>query len=202
MEEKARRSGKNVEAGSAGELRGDGETVTTIWTIGHSTRPFDKFVELLHAHQITLLADIRTVPKSRFNPQFTRESLERELPKKEIRYQHMAELGGFRKPSKNSINTAWRNSGFRGYADYMQTNEFATAIENLIALANSERVAIMCAEGNPHQCHRSLVSDALVARGVTVLHITSRQSGKPHEITPFARVEGIRITYPGLFEGG
>ncbi len=174
--------------------------MTTIWTIGHSTRPFDKFVELLHIHEITLLADIRTVPKSKFNPQFTRESLEQELLKVKIRYKHIIELGGFRKPTKDSINTAWRSGGFRGYADYMQTDEFGSAIENLISLANSERTAIMCAEGNPHQCHRSLVSDALVARGVTVLHITSRQTGKPHQITPFARIEGIRITYPGLFE--
>ncbi len=170
----------------------------TIYTIGHSNRPLAKLIELLHAHEITLLVDIRTVPKSRFNPQFTRESLEQELPKENIRYQHMQELGGFRKPSKNSINTAWRTSGFRGYADYMQTNEFEEAIGKLTSLANSERVAIMCAEGNPHQCHRSLVSDALVARGVTVLHITSRQSGKPHQITPFARIEGTSITYPGL----
>lgn len=174
--------------------------MTTIWTIGHSTRPFDKFVELLHIHEITLLADIRTVPKSKFNPQFSRESLENELPKVKIRYEHLAELGGFRKPLKGSINTAWRNGGFRGFADYMQTDEFASAIENLISMANSERVAIMCAEGNPHQCHRSLISDALVARGVTVLHITSRQTGKLHEITPFARIEGIRVTYPGLFD--
>ncbi len=172
--------------------------MTTIWTIGHSTRPFDKFVELLHLHGITLLADIRTVPKSRFNPQFTRESLERELPKANIRYLHMPELGGFRKPSKDSANTAWRSGGFRGYADYMMTREFQAALENLIAMANAEPVAIMCAEGNPYQCHRSLVSDALVARGVSVLHITSRQPGKPHQLTPFARIEGTSITYPTL----
>lgn len=169
---------------------------TAIYTIGHSTRPLEKFIEILQAHNITLLADIRTVPKSRHNPQFNRESLEEELPKAGIGYRHLPELGGLRHPSKDSINTAWDNSSFRGYADYMQTAEFATAIQNLIALAERQRVAIMCAEGNPFRCHRLLVADALSLRGVRVLHISSRKSAKEHRLTPFAHVEGLRITYP------
>jgi uncharacterized protein (DUF488 family) len=170
----------------------------TIYTIGHSNRPLTKLIELLRQHNIQILADIRTVPISRQNPQFTQESLEREMPNLKIRYLHLPELGGFRKPTKDSVNKAWRNGSFRGYADYMMTGEFQTAIEKLIALAMSDCVAIMCAEGNPYQCHRSLVSDALVARGVIMLHITSRQPGKQHQLTPFARIEGTSITYPSL----
>lgn len=180
--------------------------MTTIYAIGHSTRPLEKFIEILQSHGITLLADIRTVPKSRHNPQFNRESLEQELPKACVRYRHLPELGGLRRASKDSINTAWDNASFRGYADYMQTEPFAQAIQDLIALADdlpiselskSERVAIMCAEGNPFRCHRLLVADALTVRGVRVLHISSCRSAKEHRLTPFAHVEGLQITYPG-----
>ncbi len=170
--------------------------MSTIYAIGHSTRPLEDFVALLKAHGITLLADIRTIPKSRTNPQFNRESLETELPKAGIRYEHLKELGGLRRPAKDSINTAWQNTSFRGYADYMQTPEFASALQGLMELATGERVAIMCAEGNPFRCHRLLVADALTARGVHVLHISSRKTAKEHHVTPFARVEGTRVTYP------
>ena len=170
--------------------------MTTIYAIGHSTRPLDKFGEILKAHEISLLADIRTIPKSRHNPQFNEESLALELPKMGIKYRHLKDLGGLRHPSKDSINVGWENASFRGYADYMQTREFALALDELIKLAEEERVAIMCAEGNPFRCHRSLVADALTARGVGVLHISSRKNAKVHVLTPFAKVEGTRITYP------
>ncbi|MGE5264512.1 MAG: DUF488 family protein [Acidobacteriota bacterium] len=170
--------------------------MSAIYAIGHSTRPLDDFVELLKAHGITLLADIRTIPRSRHNPQFNRESLERELPKKGIQYRHLAELGGLRHSSRDSINLGWQNSSFRGYADYMQTRAFASAIRRLMELAKGERVAIMCAEGNPFRCHRLLVADALTVRGVHVLHISSRKSAKEHRLTSFAHAEGTRITYP------
>ena len=170
--------------------------MTTIYAIGHSTRAFEKFIELLHAHGISLLADIRTIPKSRHNPQFNREALETELPKAGIAYRHLKELGGLRHPAKDSINTAWENSSFRGYADYMQTEEFDHALQSLIALAEKERIAIMCAEGNPFRCHRLLVADALTVRGVRVLHISSRKTAKEHQVTSFARVNGSQITYP------
>ena len=130
------------------------------------------------------------------NPQFNEESLALELPKIGIQYRHLKELGGLRRSSKDSINGGWENASFRGYADYMQTQEFARALDELIALAERKRVAIMCAEGNPFRCHRSLVADALTVRGVSVLHITSRKSAKAHVLTPFAKVEGTRITYP------
>ncbi len=172
--------------------------MTTIYAIGHSTRPLDAFVEILQAHGITLLADIRTVPKSRHNPQFSQESLEQELPRRGIKYRHLGELGGLRHASKDSVNTGWENASFRGYADYMQTPEFQAALDWLVGLAADERVAIMCAEGNPFRCHRSLVADALTVRGITVLHISSRKSAKPHSLTPFAKVEGTRITYPSV----
>jgi uncharacterized protein (DUF488 family) len=170
--------------------------MTTIYAIGHSTRSLDDFVEMLQAHGVTLLADIRTVPKSRHNPQFSGESLERELPRHGIQYRHLKALGGLRHARQDSVNTGWENASFRGYADYMQTAEFEAALGDLMELAGEQRVAIMCAEGNPFRCHRSLVADALTVRGVTVLHISSRKSAKEHQLTPFAHVEGTRITYP------
>ncbi len=171
--------------------------MTEIFAIGHSTRPLDKFIEILSAHGVTLLVDIRTIPKSRHNPQFNAESLETELPKAGIQYRQLKELGGLRHASKDSINTGWQNASFRGYADYMQTAEFVHAIRDLMQMARGQHVAIMCAEGNPFRCHRSLVADALTVRGVRVWHISSRKSAREHTLTPFAQVEGTRITYPG-----
>lgn len=167
-----------------------------IYAIGHSTRPLDKFIEILLAHHITRLVDIRTIPRSRHNPQFNRESLEVELPKAKIKYRHLKELGGLRHASKDSLNLGWENTSFRGFADYMQTPAFEKGLAKLIALSEKHTVAIMCAEGNPFRCHRTLVADALTARGVSVLHISSRQSAKPHTLTAFAFVAGTRVTYP------
>ncbi len=171
--------------------------MSTIYAIGHSTRTWEEFRDILLAHGITKLVDIRTVPKSRHNPQFSQQALERELPKAGIAYEHMKALGGLRRPAKDSINTGWQNTSFRGYADYMQTREFVRAIRQLMETAKGERVAIMCAEGNPFRCHRSLVADALAVRRVRVLHISSKKSAREHKVTPFARVDGTRITYPG-----
>ena len=155
-------------------------------------------MELLKAHGVEQIVDIRTIPKSRHNPQFNKEALARTLPRHKVRYTHLPELGGLRHPNRDSINTAWRNDSFRGYADYMQTPEFADGIRELIALAKKRTTAIMCAESVPWRCHRSLVADALTARGVEVEHIMSKTSRKPHSYTPFARIEGERVTYPGL----
>lgn len=171
---------------------------TEIYAIGHSTRPLDKFVELLHAHRIETLADIRTVPRSRTNPQFNQENLARELPHAGIRYIHLKELGGLRRPQRDSVNLGWENASFRGFADYMQTAEFDAALDELVRLGEEGRTAIMCAEGNPFRCHRTLVADALTARGVRVFHISSRKTARPHAMTPFAHVEGTRLTYPAV----
>jgi uncharacterized protein (DUF488 family) len=169
--------------------------VITVFTIGHSTHPLEKFVQMLAAHGIEQLVDVRTIPKSRHNPQFNSDALERTLP---IVYRHMPGLGGLRRPRKDSINLGWKNASFRGYADYMQTREFDENLERLIELAGERRTAIMCAEAVPWRCHRSLIGDALLARGLEVEDILSESSRKPHRYTPFARVEGTRVTYPGL----
>jgi uncharacterized protein (DUF488 family) len=154
------------------------------------------FVELLQAHQINILADIRTVPRSRTNPQFNLENLAQDLPRAGIRYVHLKALGGLRRPRKDSGNLGWENSSFRGFADYMGTTEFEEALDELMSIAQQGRTAIMCAEGNPFRCHRTLVADALMVRGVNVEHISSRKSARPHAMTPFAHLKGTRITYP------
>jgi uncharacterized protein (DUF488 family) len=169
---------------------------TIIYTIGHSTRTLDEFVEILQAHAIALLVDIRTIPKSRHNPQFNKDNLTRDLPRKGIAYLHLPDLGGLRKAQKNSVNAGWRNASFRGFADYMQTRAFVSALRRLMQLGKSRRLALMCAEGNPFRCHRSLVADALTVRKVHVLHISSRTSARAHTLTKFARIDGTRITYP------
>lgn len=168
----------------------------TIYTIGHSTRTLEFFVRMLQGHEIEQVADVRTVPRSRKHPQFDRDTLPPVLEAEGIRYVHLKGLGGWRKPQPDSPNTAWRNDSFRGYADYMQTPEFAQNLEALIALARTARTAIMCAEGNPYRCHRSLISDALTVRGIQVLHITGITTAHPHELTAWAKVEGTEITYP------
>lgn len=214
----------------------------TIFTIGHSTRSLDDFIALLHSHGINRLADIRTVPKSRRHPHFAGDALARSLPAEDVAYRHFPGLGGLRKPKRDSTNTGWRHEGFRGYADYMQTAEFARALEELIdwarggperaapqldndvmrveratpqlhedvaraegavppgnvAPAFQARVAIMCAEALWWRCHRQLVADALVARGIEVRHIASASSAPLHTLTDFARVDAGRVSYPGL----
>ena len=167
------------------------------FTIGHSTRSIQDFIALLLAHKIELVVDVRTVPRSRRNPQFNRESLPQSLQEAAIGYEHIAALGGFRRPNPHSANPGWRNASFRGYADYMQTAAFGAAIETLVERARRQRLAVMCAEAVPWRCHRSLIADALVTRGIRVEEIISAKRVQPHSITSFARVEGTTITYPG-----
>ncbi len=165
-------------------------------TIGHSNRSLAEFLELLKAHGVDLVADVRTVPRSRHNPQFNRETLPRALETEGIRYEHLPGLGGLRHARKDSQNTGWKNLSFRGYADYMQTAGFAQNLELLQQLAAGCQVAILCAESVPWRCHRSLIADALTVRGVTVSHILNAHKASPHQLTPFARVDGTRVTYP------
>ena len=172
----------------------------TIFTIGHSTRSLDDFVALLHAHHIAQLADVRTVPKSRRHPHFAGDALAVSLPGAGIAYRHLPALGGLRKPRRDSTNTAWRNEGFRGYADYMQSKAFGAAIDDLMQWAAPAPTAVMCAEAVWWRCHRQLIADALVARGVTVRHIQTPTSAPEHKLTEFARVEGVEVVYPGLVD--
>lgn len=167
-----------------------------IFTIGHSTRPIEEFLSLLHAHGITQLIDIRTVPRSRHNPQYEQTSLQESLPAAGIEYHYMKELGGLRPRVSSSRNEGWRNQSFRNYADYMQTPEFIAGIEELVRHGSQTPTAIMCAEAVPWRCHRSLVGDALLIRDIEVLDIMSPTSTKPHTLTSFAVVEGLTITYP------
>ena len=192
-----------------------------IYTIGHSTRSLDEFVGLLQAHAISGLADIRTVPKSRRHPHFSADALSLSLPQVGVSYRHFPGLGGLRKPRRDSRNGAWRHEGFRGYADYMATDEFREALADLIAWADragpespglqvvragradlsgppDNRVAIMCAEAVWWRCHRQLTADALVARGVDVRHITGAGPAAAHKLTEFARVVDGEVRYPGV----
>jgi uncharacterized protein (DUF488 family) len=168
-----------------------------VYTIGHSTRPIEELIGLLRDNGVTLLADIRTIPKSRRNPQYWHDALRASLSDAGIGYVALPGLGGRRRASKDSINTAWRNASFRGYADHMQTEEFARALDELIHLSRERVTAIMCAEAVPWRCHRSLVADALVVRGIEVLDIISATSMRPHALRDWAHVEGTTITYPG-----
>jgi uncharacterized protein (DUF488 family) len=168
----------------------------TIFTLGHSTLPIGDFLATLDAYGIRHLVDIRTVPRSRHNPQYNTETLAASLREAGIDYTHMKALGGLRRAGPDSPNTGWRNGGFRGYADYMLTDEFQQALEKLVEMGRESRTAIMCAEAVPWRCHRSLVADSLSVRGVPVIEIMSATSYRPHKLTPFAEVEGARITYP------
>lgn len=167
-----------------------------VLTVGHSTRPLTEFIALLVAHSATSLIDVRSVPRSRYNPQFNRDTLPAALEVAGIHYAHVAGLGGFRRAGPESPNLAWRNASFRGYADYMQTVEFAQNLTFLMKLAEHERVVIMCAEAVPWRCHRSLIADALVVHGIHVEEIISGNRRKVHTLTPFAKVDGMTITYP------
>ncbi len=167
-----------------------------VLTVGHSTRTIEEFIRLLQAHEVRCVVDVRTIPRSRHNPQFNAEELSRSLKTAGLGYVHFGGLGGLRHTTRASVNTGWRNASFRGFADYMQTPEFVTALERLIRLAAKKRVAVMCAEAVPWRCHRSLIADALLIRGVVVEHITSVTRRSAHALTPFARVRGARITYP------
>jgi uncharacterized protein (DUF488 family) len=168
----------------------------TIWTVGHSTRPISKFTDLLRAHEIELLVDVRTIPRSRHNPQFNTDRLALSLRNSGLDYRHLPELGGLRKPKKDSSNDGWRNASFRGYADYMQTDKFQRALEELIAYGTGTKTAIMCAEAVPWRCHRSLIADALVSRGWDIRHIMSPEKATPHVLTSFAHSEKGTLIYP------
>jgi uncharacterized protein (DUF488 family) len=167
-----------------------------VFTIGHSTRSIETFIEMLKARGVKRLVDVRTIPRSRHNPQFNRDALPETLLQAGIGYTHMEELGGLRHARKDSLNTGWHNASFRGFADYMQTQEFEAGLKTLIQTAKREQVAIMCAEAVPWRCHRSLIGDALMARGIAVEDIMSATKAQAHELTSFAVVEGSHVTYP------
>jgi len=190
---------------STSEVLGESATIAAInawngavvYTIGHSTRPQAELVDLLHHYKVTTLADVRTVPRSRHNPQFNRDELITALPEVGIAYVHLAALGGLRRGLGDaSPNKGWRNQSFRGYADYMQSPEFAAGLEELRSLTKSGPVAVMCAEAVPWRCHRSMIGDALLIRGILVEDIIGSKERKPHVLTAFARVAGRQITYP------
>lgn len=174
----------------------------TIFTIGHSTHPIEEFISILKAYDIKTLADIRTIPRSRHNPQFSQEYLAQALESSGVVYHYMKDLGGLRHTKKDSPNMGWRNASFRGYADYMQTLEFGHAVKELIALGKASRTAIMCAEAVPWRCHRSLVGDALLVRHMHVQDIMSAHKSSPHKLTKFAQVKGQKILYPPASEEG
>ena len=176
--------------------RDEGKCSLVVLTIGHSTRTLDEFLALLKAHAVTWLVDVRTVPRSRHNPQFNNDSLPHSLKKAGLGYVHMRGLGGLRHAKPDSPNAGWRNASFRGYADYMQTPEFAEQIAELIQLAKEHRIALMCAEAVPWRCHRSLIGDALTVRGIQTEDIMSLTRRQIHALTPFAKVRGTTVTYP------
>ena len=167
-----------------------------VLTIGHSTRTLDEFIALLKAHAVSLVVDVRTIPRSRHNPQFDGDSLPESLKKADLGYVHLPGLGGLRRAKPNSVNVGWRNASFRGYADYMQTPEFEKQVEELIQLAKEHRIALMCAEAVPWRCHRSLIGDALTVRGIRTEDIMSLKLRRLHTLTPFAQVGGSTVTYP------
>ena len=171
---------------------------SVIYTVGHSTRTIEDFLALLATHGIRQLADVRTVPRSRRHPQFAKEALAAALAVEDIAYRHFPALGGLRKPRKNSTNTAWQHPAFRGYADYMQTSAFRGGLDELLAFAAIAPTAVMCAEAVWWRCHRRLLADALLVRGVPVRHILSAAEAKPHELSEFARAESGGVCYPGL----
>ena len=177
------------------EVPGDSKGAV-VFTVGHSTKTAEAFISLLQAHRVTLLLDIRTVPRSRTNPQFNKDSLPETLVQAGIRYHHAPELGGLRKANKESVNLGWRNLSFRGYADYMQTPAFNEAIDHLLSLAQGDQIAMMCAEAVPWRCHRSLVADALIVRGIPVEELSTIKKRQPHKLTRFAFVTGTTVMYP------
>jgi len=164
--------------------------------MGHSTLPIDEFIARLKALGITIVLDIRTVPRSRHNPQFEQQALAASLEKVGIRYRHIKDLGGLRKPSPDSPNRGWRNTSFRGYADHMQTPAFRKALERVIRLSQKQTPVLLCAEAVPWRCHRSLVADALLARGLSVADVGAGARPRPHRLNPMARVLGTQMTYP------
>lgn len=177
--------------------RPHGRQIMTIFTIGHSTRPIDEFISILKALDIKLVADVRTIPKSRHNPQFNSDELAKSLKNSGLDYVHIAGLGGLRHPKKDSPNTAWKNDSFRGFADYMQTEDFEKGLAELLERAEKQQTVVLCAEAVPWHCHRSLIGDALLARGIRVVDIISESTRREHALTAWAKVNGEKVTYPG-----
>ncbi|MEO5765119.1 MAG: DUF488 domain-containing protein [Casimicrobiaceae bacterium] len=167
-----------------------------VCTIGHSNRPIDTFIDLLRSNGVARVLDVRTVPRSRHNPQFNQETLAESLEAVQIAYSHLPGLGGLRHARRDSPNSGWHNASFRGYADYMQSPEFAENIQRVAELASTERCVLMCAEAVPWRCHRSMIGDALLVRGVRVEDIIGPKGRRPHVLTAFACVQGMQITYP------
>jgi len=178
-----------------------GRQKTAVYTIGHSTRPVAEFIEIIRAFGIKKVIDVRTIPKSRHNPQFNEELLRESLKAVRIGYLRMKGLGGLRHAREDSPNKAWRNASFRGFADYMQTEEFEQNLGKLVEEAGKQATVIMCAEAVPWRCHRSLIGDALLIRGVSVVHIMGINSIRDHNLTPWAQVEDGRISYPETVSG-
>lgn len=187
---------KTKTAGSPEKRRSTAEPSNIVFTIGHSTRTLAEFIRLLQIHAVTRVVDVRTMPRSRHNPQFNKDSLALALEKAGLGYVHLPGLGGLRHAKRDSLNVGWRNASFRGYADYMQTSEFERSLEELIRLSNRDRIALMCAEAVPWRCHRSLIADALLVRGIRTEDIMSPTRRQLHSLTPFAKVCGTTVTYP------
>ena len=184
-----------MSASTVGSPNNDGSRCQVL-TVGHSTKSIEGFIELLAAHEVTQLVDVRTVPRSRHNPQFNAQTLPVQLASVNIGYAHAPGLGGFRRAMPDSLNAGWRNLSFRGYADYMQTADFSDNLVSLIELAQRDRVVLMCAEAVPWRCHRSLIADALLVHGIATCEIVSPTRLQTHTLTPFARVSGQEISYP------
>jgi uncharacterized protein (DUF488 family) len=183
-------------SGLGGKRTSSSQASRIVLTIGHSVRTLEEFIGLLQSNGVTVVVDVRTVPRSRHNPQFNKASLPASLKKASLGYVHIPGLGGLRHAHRDSLNVGWRNASFRGFADYMQTPEFERSLEELIQLANQDRIALMCAEALPWRCHRSLIADALLVHGIRVEDITSSTRRHVHTLTPFAKVQGTTIIYP------
>ena len=200
MQKRVKLSLPGIKADTGGRVENgmpSADASPVVLTIGHSTRALEEFIGLLQAHGATRVVDVRTVPRSRHNPQFDKAALPRALKKAGLGYVHLPGLGGLRHTKRDSsLNVGWRNASFRGYADYMQTPEFEQSLDELIRLAKQERIAIMCAEAVPWRCHRSLIADALLVRGIRTEDIMSLTRRQVHVLTPFAKVRGTAITYP------
>ena len=197
---KRTRSAKNRSASRPSGAPASVRPKVTLFTVGHSTRSIKEFLSILEAHGIKRIADVRTIPKSRRVPHFNSDALAASLQKEGIDYVQLKSLGGLRHAKKDSTNTGWRNASFRGYADYMATDEFRTGLNRLLEIGREKPTAIMCAEAVPWRCHRSLIGDALLVRGVDVEDILTTKSCREHKLTPFAKVEGLEISYPALNE--
>lgn len=177
------------------------ENKLEVWTFGHSTRPLEDFLEALSSFEIKVLADVRSYPSSQRYPQFNKENLKSSLAAAAIDYQHFPELGGRRRARPDSLNLAWRNESFRGYADYMETEDFRRGITRLLDVATTRRTAIMCAEAVWWRCHRSLISDYLKAKGIEINHIMGAGKSGPHPFTSAARIVNGELSYRGVFAG-